>query len=129
MVSLPRVLSLAADGTLAISPAPELQALRLNPRRQTDMRVPAGEEVTLEGMSGNVIELFLRIDPGAATEVGVKVLCSPDGSEQTVISCLPRERTLQVDFRHSRTTDSTLVQKPCRGWSLACRQIDRGSFS
>ena len=105
VVSLPRVLSLADDGTLAIAPAPELEALRLNPRRQTDMRVPAGEEVTLEGISGNVVELFLRIDPGAATEVGVKVLCSPDGSEQTVISCLPGERKLQVDFRRSSLAD------------------------
>ena len=105
VVSLPRVLSLAADGTLAIAPAPELEALRLNPRRQTDMRVPPGEEVTLAGISGNAIELFLRIDPGAATEVGVKVLCSPDGSEQTVISCLPGEPKLQVDFRCSSLAD------------------------
>ena len=63
--------------------------------------MPAGEEVTLEGISGNTIELFLRIDPGAAPEVGVKVLCSPDGSEHTVISCLLEERKLQVDFRRS----------------------------
>ena len=61
--------------------------------------------MTLEGISGNVIELFLRIDPGAATEVGVKVLCSPDGNEQTVISCLPVERKLQVDFRRSSLAD------------------------
>ena len=101
VVSLPRVLSLAPDGTLAIAPAPELEALRLNPRRQTGTRVPEGSEVTLRGISGNVIELLLRIDPGDATEVGVKVLCAPDGSEQTTISYVPGEWKLQVDFRRS----------------------------
>ena len=105
MVSLPRVLSLAADGTLAIAPAPELEALRLNPRRQTDIRVHAGEEVTLEGISGNIIELLLRIDPGDADAMGVKVLCAPDGNEQTAISYLPGERKLQVDFRRSSLAD------------------------
>ena len=70
-----------------------------------DIRVPAGEEVTLEGISGNTIELFLRIDPGAATEAGMKVLCSPDSSEQTMISCLPGEGKLQVDFRRSSLAD------------------------
>ncbi|MDE0023811.1 MAG: GH32 C-terminal domain-containing protein, partial [Spirochaetaceae bacterium] len=89
------------DGTLAIAPAPELEALRLNPRRQTGTRVPEGSEVTLRGISGNVIELLLRIDPGDATEVGVKVLCAPDGSEQTTISYVPGEWKLQVDFRRS----------------------------
>ena len=101
VVSLPRVLSLAEDGTLAIAPAPQLEALRLNPRRQTGIRVPAGREVTLAGISGNVIELHLRIHPGDATAVGVKLLCAPDGSEQTAISYLPGEQKLQVDFRQS----------------------------
>jgi sucrose-6-phosphate hydrolase SacC (GH32 family) len=105
VVSLPRVLSLADDGTLAIAPAPELEALRLNPRRQTDIRVPAGKEVTLEGISGNIIELLLRIDPGDADAMGVKVLCAPDGNEQTAISYLPGERKLQVDFRRSSLAD------------------------
>ena len=45
----------------------------------------AGREVTLQGISGNVIELLLRIDPEAVTEVGVKVLCSPDDREQRSI--------------------------------------------
>ena len=37
--------------------------------------------------------------------MGVKVLCAPDGSEQTVISYLPGKRKLQVDFRHSGVAD------------------------
>ena len=69
------------------------------------VRIAAGREATLRGISGSGLELFLRIDPGAATAVGVKVLCSPDSSEQTVISYLPGERKLQVDFRQSRLAD------------------------
>ena len=51
------------------------------------------------------MELSMRIEPRAATEVGLKVLCSPDNSEQTVISYLPGERKLQVDFRQSSLAD------------------------
>ena len=59
VVSLPRVLSLAEDGTLAIAPAPELEALRLNPRRQTGIRVPAGRDVTLRVfIDRSVVEVF-----------------------------------------------------------------------
>ncbi|MDE0447561.1 MAG: hypothetical protein OXH96_12890 [Spirochaetaceae bacterium] len=50
VVSLQRVLSLAADGTLAIAPAPELETLRLNPRRQAGIPVPADRDVTLRGI-------------------------------------------------------------------------------
>ena len=109
------MLSLAADGTLAIAPAPELEALRLNPRRQTGIRVPAGREVTLAGISGNVIELHLRIDSVDATAVGVKIRCTPDGSEQTAISYLPGEQKLQVDFRQSS------LAKDLQYWGLRSR--------
>ena len=105
MVSLPRVLSLAPDGTLAIAPAPELETLRLRPRRVEAFHIAAGRDATLNGISGNCMELSMRIEPRAATEVGLKVLCSPDNSEQTVISYLPGERKLQVDFRQSSLAD------------------------
>ena len=105
VVSLPRVLSLAADGTLAIAPAPELESLRLNPRRQAGIRVGADREVTLAAISGSCLELDLRLDPGDATAVGMKVLCAPDGSEQTTISYLPGAGKLQVDFRRSSLAD------------------------
>ena len=61
--------------------------------------------MTLEGISGNIIELLLRIDPGDADAMGVKVLCAPDSNEQTAISYLPGERKLQVDFRRSSLAD------------------------
>ena len=82
------MLSLAADGTLAIAPAPELEALRLRPRRVEEVRIAAGREATLRGISGCGLELFLRIDPGAATAVGVKVLCSP-GQQRADRDLLP----------------------------------------
>ena len=121
VVSLPRVLSLADDGTLAIAPAPELEALRLRPRRMEEIRFAAGREATLSGICGNGLELFLRIDPGAATAVGVKVLCAPDGSEQTVISYLPGQRKLQVDFRQSSLADDLQYwdYDPARGEAFA----------
>ena len=46
-------------------------ALQYAPRG--GIRVPEGRDATLPGISGNAVELLLLIDPGDATEVGVKV--------------------------------------------------------
>ena len=49
--------------------------------------------------------MFLRIDPGDASTVGVKVLCSP-GQQRADRDLLPAgERKLQIDFRHSGLAD------------------------
>ncbi len=106
VVSLPRVMSLREDGTLGIAPAPEFESLRLNPKGFDNIEIPADKDVTVEGVSGNVMELSVQIDPGEATEVGVKVLCSPDNTEQTVISYVPAEKKLKVDFTKSTVADN-----------------------
>ena len=106
VVSLPRVLSLA-DGRHARhrSGAGAGGAASCARAGWMEVRIAAGREATLSGISGSGLELFLRIDPGAATAVGVKALCSPDSSEQTMISYLPGQRKLQVDFRQSSLAD------------------------
>ena len=89
VMSLPRVLSLPADGTLGIAPAAELARLRLNQRRYDHMRVAAGACLPLE-VRGDCLELALEVEPGdAESEVGVLVRRSPDGAEQTAIAFDP----------------------------------------
>ena len=99
VVSLPRLLSIADDGTLAIDPVPELKSLRVNHKRIENISLDSNNEHTLDQISGNVLEIAVEIDPCNANHVGIKVFCSPDGSEETTVSYLPDDKLLQIDFR------------------------------
>lgn len=101
MQSMPRVLSLAKDDMLRITPPDELQSLRRN--RRTIVRTPlkANQEVSLPEVQGDSLELALEIDPAQAFEVGVKVRCSPDGKEQTAIVYDAVSHRLKIDMSQS----------------------------
>jgi sucrose-6-phosphate hydrolase SacC (GH32 family) len=105
VATLPRVLSLAADNTLAIEPAPELETLRLNPRSHQDLTVSG--EVPLKDIRGDCLEISAVIEPGNAREFGLKVRCSPDGAEQTAITCVPGVQSLKTELAKS-TLDPTV---------------------
>lgn len=107
VMTLPRVLSLATDGTLLIEPVPEAKALRMNHRTRADAQLTADADLALEEMSGDCLELSIEVEMGQAQEVGVKVRCSPDGAEQTVVSYDAAAGKLKVDVSRS-TLDSTI---------------------
>ncbi len=101
-MSLPRVLTLAADGSLLMNPPKEIEALRYNATEQADLTVKADSELKLTGVSGNSIELRIEMAPGqAAAQYGVKVCCSADGSEQTLIYYDAAAKKLTVDTSKS----------------------------
>jgi beta-fructofuranosidase len=102
VMSLPRVMSLSAQDQLRIAPAPELEALRRNQRSIGAIDLPADRDVPL-GVSGKHIELRLQIDVRSAREIGLKVRCSPDHQEETVIRFSPVNQQLSID-----STNSTL---------------------
>jgi beta-fructofuranosidase len=100
-MTLPRVLSLGPDGTLRIEPAEELQQLRMAGKKRQGIRLAAGIPVVLEEVRGDCLELDLTLRPGNAQRFGVKVRCSPDGQEETVIECHPTARCLKIDVAKS----------------------------
>ncbi len=100
-MSLPRALTLGADGMLRMRPVEELHALRYNGRKQTDLTVKADSELKLPNVRGNCIELAIRMVPDGAGQFGVKVCCSPDGLEQTLVFYDAAEKKLKVDTRRS----------------------------
>ena len=110
VMTLPRVLSLDADGTLGIAPAEELQVLRTQPRSLGSLPLPADAEVPLPGVRGDCLELLLEMAPGAAGACGVKVRCSPDGEEQTAIAYEPARGCLRIDLSRS-TRDASVVYR------------------
>jgi len=86
MMSLPRHMWLADDSSVRMAPVPGLRSLRFDHRQAAAMEIPANDEVLLDGVGGSALEIVVRIDPGSAREVGLTVLRSPGGEEQTTIA-------------------------------------------
>jgi len=59
--------------------------LRYNPRKMENLTVESDSELPLKDVTGNSLELSIEIVPGGAEQFGVKLCCSPDGVEQTVV--------------------------------------------
>ena len=106
-MSLPRVLSLGADGKLRMNPPEEIEHLRYNGRRQGNLEVKADSELAVVGIGGNSLELDLEMTARDARQFGLKVCCSPGGEEQTVIYYDAADKKLKVD-----TTKSSLTEGP-----------------
>lgn len=100
VISLPRGLSLNEMSTgngqgwgenrdlnpLSIEPIEELTKLRFNPVKLENVAIPANGENVLAGVHGRAMELEVVLDPRQAREVGLRVLRSPNGEEQTSIT-------------------------------------------
>jgi len=101
-MSLPRVLSLDKDGRLRMRPPEEIRTLRYNPWTAENLTVQADAEVRLKDVGGKSIELSVEMAPGkGARQFGMKVCCSPDGQEQTLVYYDAADRKLKVDTRQS----------------------------
>ncbi|MBI2941927.1 MAG: glycoside hydrolase family 32 protein [Chloroflexi bacterium] len=85
MLALPIVLSLSDDGNLLMEPAPELEVLRRERVHLSDIPLGPDSTVPLAGLGGDRLEIRAVFEWGDAEEFGVKVCCSPDGEEQTLI--------------------------------------------
>jgi beta-fructofuranosidase len=77
--SLPRELSLPADGVLRITPLRELEKLRYDEKDEGDITVKSDSSHLLKKISGDTIELSVTIKPTSAKEYGVSVFCDKDG--------------------------------------------------
>ena len=98
VMSLPWHFTPAADNTLRIDPVAELRALRYDERRHPDLTLSQGEERTLQGFQSDCAEIKLTIHPNQATRFGLKLLCSPDGQEETVVTYDTQRQHFIVDF-------------------------------
>ena len=107
-LSLPRVLSLDDENNLLVEPIEELKSLRHDHYHLEDLNI-RDEERVIEGVEGNTMELEIRIDPQQAEEMGVKVLASKDGSEETVIRYMPEQGTVEVDLQKT-SLDEKLME-------------------
>src|SRR5690606_3039153 len=75
-MTLPRELTLESDGTLRSRPVKELEQLRGEKIVKTEFELEEGQQKEIEGVHGHSLELIVRIDPKAATEVGLRMFAS-----------------------------------------------------
>jgi len=77
--SLPRELSLPADGVLRIKPLRELKKLRYDQKNEGNITVKSNSSHMLKRICGDTVELSVTIKPTSAKEYGVSVFCDKDG--------------------------------------------------
>ena len=77
--SLPRELSLPADGVLRIKPLRELESLRYAPKTAGPIVVKSGTGYVLKDIAGDTLELSVTLKPTSAQAYGVAVFCDKDG--------------------------------------------------
>jgi beta-fructofuranosidase len=83
-------------------PPKELELLRYDAKTMAKLTVKADADVPLKGIAGKSIELAIEMVPGkGAKQFGVKVCCSPNGTEQTLVYYDAADRKLKVDTRKS----------------------------
>ncbi|GGD86795.1 glycoside hydrolase family 32 protein [Paenibacillus nasutitermitis] len=97
--SLPRILSLDGEGGLRMEPAPELAVLRGTPVSLRDLRLSGPDWDT--GVRGRAFEIAAEFEL-LSGPIGISVLRSPDGQEETVFSIDPVDGVFTI----SRTRSS-----------------------
>ncbi len=99
VMSLPRVLTLAPDGGLGVAPAPEIEALRGQHYRRTDIALTSASADLLPEVRGECLEIAVEFDLGwgDATDLGLLVRCSPGREEYTRIAYERATGRLLVD--------------------------------
>lgn len=105
VLSLPRVLSLGADGSLDINVPEEIESLRHNEIEKQGIVIHDGEDLET-GVSGSSLEIQVEIESNEALVYGVKVCVAADASEQTSIYYDAVAKQLKVDTRNSGPADT-----------------------
>jgi beta-fructofuranosidase len=98
---LPRSLWLGEDGTLRMKPVKELELLRLNEQKATNLLIESGSEISMHRLGQELMELEIAISPNEAERFGVKVCVSENREEETVIYYDRKDKKLKVDTRKS----------------------------
>ncbi len=123
-MSLPRVLSMESDGILHINPPEELNTLRTRAQALKEQAVPSDSTVVAEGIRGDCKELHVIMDPQQAAQCGVKVRCSSDGTEETVIAYEPSRKTLRIEMSKSSLDKKRMPRAYVMPWVFNPKGIE-----
>ena len=105
-MSLPRVLTAGAEGTLNIDPVEELNRLRYDAMEIGSTIVAPGRTLRLSQIEGNCLELEMTAKLHGEGSWGMRLCCAPDGSEQTVVEFDNRTGEIRIDVSRSSSDKS-----------------------
>jgi beta-fructofuranosidase len=114
VMSLPRLLSLRADGSLASVPAPEVEALRRKHTRLAEVALAPGELWSPPGVRGNTLEIIATFPPPTGP-LALRLCRSAQGEstrlvqgeEETLLRYDPQTQALSVDRTHASNDPAT----------------------
>lgn len=112
MMTLPRYIWLDDKDNLHIEPVPELTKLRNENVHINGTEIPANTEIELPSVNGNVMEIEAVFEPDNAREIGINILRSPDGTEQTTVSFYPDMTALSIDTSRSTIRSDVTSRTP-----------------
>ncbi len=111
VMSLPRVTTLAADGTLHFAPVPELERLRTG-HVQLPGRVLVGEGTpVVPGISGDQLDLEIELQLSAGSVARLGLLGSDDGREETVVELVLDADGTSGTLRLDRSRSSVAAEE------------------
>ncbi|EES73881.1 glycosyl hydrolase family 32 [Paenibacillus sp. oral taxon 786 str. D14] len=108
---LPLSVYLREDGRLGIEPIQELESLRGAKRLSIRDKSLAEANVLLRDVQGDILEIQVELEPVRASQLGIKVRCTPDGEEETLLYYDFNEARLLVD----RTKTTLHPGEKCKG--------------
>lgn len=108
--SLPRQLTLRDDGYLTIEPVQELQRLRGRHIHQNEVTIQSDKGFDL-GLCGKALEIIIELGADTSAVLGLKLFCSPDGEEQTILLLDPKTGEIVVDRSRSSITTTSDTEK------------------
>ena len=96
IMSLAQQLTLGPDSQVRIQPVDAVASLRGVHQHLGETRLPANQEIVLDGIRGNTLELGAEIDPQLSRWVQLNILRSPKAEEQTSITFYNFDRKLSI---------------------------------
>jgi len=120
IMSLPRRLTLLDAEDLRVEPAGDIESLRCDHVRLSDVTLPANEDVVLEKVRGNVMEIDAEIDTGGSRVVEMNVLRSPGNEEYTRIAFY-RNRGMRDPTRGTQSLITIDSSRSSCAPDVACR--------
>ena len=111
VMTLPWHFTPAQDNTLRIDPVEELKSLRYNQKRHGDIALSDNEEIVVEGFDSDCMEIKLTIEPTDAARFGMKLLCSDNCEEETVVTYDSQKEEFVIDFENA--SEDKELKYPC----------------
>lgn len=88
IMSLPRRLTLLPGNQIGVEPAGDVESLRAEAIKLSNIKLPANKEVVINEVKGNATEILLEVPASKAGAFEMNVLRSPDKREYTKITFL-----------------------------------------